>query len=324
MTEASEPNLLNDGLQEPERPARTPLQESWHILRRNRLAMLGMVMFLLFLLTSIFGAIVTSGRNPWMDPSTVRMPERFRPPLTRYNADEVPAEEAPPFGMYVLGTDHLGRDVLSRMLQGSWVSLTIGFVAVSISVGIGIFLGGLAGYFGKWTDTIIMRFVDTMLCIPRFFLILIVIALAGGGIFKIMIVIGLTSWMGTTRFVRAEFLSLRERDFVQAARALGVGNMRIIFWHMIPNAVAPVLVSATLGIAGTILLEASLSFLGFGVPPPHATWGKILSNGQSFIFDALWLTLIPGLAILVVVLSFNLFGEGLRDAFNPKLRGRGA
>jgi len=234
----------------------------------------------------------------------------------------VPENEAPPFGVYLLGTDSLGRDVLSRMLQGSWVSLTIGFVAVGISVTIGIILGGLAGYFGQWVDIIIMRLVDTMLCIPRFFLILIVIALAGGGIFKIMIVIGLTSWMGTTRFVRAEFLSLRERDFVSAARALGVGNLRIIFRHMIPNAVAPVLISATLGIAGTILLEAGLSFLGFGVPPPHATWGKILSSGQSFIFDAPWLTYTPGIAILVVVLSFNLFGEGLRDAFNPKLRER--
>jgi peptide/nickel transport system permease protein len=167
-----------------------------------------------------------------------------------------------------------------------------------------------------------MRFVDIMLCFPSFFLILTVVALLPASIYNIMIVIGLTSWMGAARFVRAEFLSLREQDFVTAARALGVGDWRIIFRHMIPNAVAPVLVSATIGIATAILTEAGLSFLGFGVPPPHATWGNILSDGKRFIFDAPWLTFVPGTAILIVVLSFNLFGEGLRDVLNPKLRER--
>jgi peptide/nickel transport system permease protein len=324
MTEAFEAKPADSDLQKPKRPPRTPLQESWRVMRRNRLAMVGMVMFFLFFLVAVIGVIVTSGRSPLLDPSTVRLAEKLRPPLSRYNTEEVPAEHAPPFGVYLLGTDSLGRDVFSRMLQGSWVSLTIGFVAVGISVSIGIIMGGLAGYFGKWTDVVIMRLVDTMLCIPQFFLILTVIALAGGGIFNIMVVVGLTSWMGTTRFIRAEFLSLREQDFVQAARALGVGNLRIIFRHMIPNALAPVLVSATLGIASTILLESGLSFLGFGVPPPHATWGKILADGRTFIFDASWLTFAPGFAILIVVLSFNLFGEGLRDACNPKLRDRGA
>ncbi len=376
--------MTEDVLQDAAAPPRTPLQESWRILRRNRLAMVGLAFFAAFFLLAVLGVILTSGRQPIMDPSAVRLSEKFRPPLSRWNRTEVEAEgaPAPPFGIYVLGTDSLGRDVLSRMLQGAWVSLTIGFVAVGISVFIGIVLGGLAGYFDDWPSgpvaraaavlfasavgvllvvvlglqsrdyltalrnayvvgapiailmlllarlttpaTVIMRFVDLMLCIPRFFLILTVIALAEGGIFKIMLVVGLTSWMGTTRFVRAEFLSLRKQDFVSAARALGVGDFRIIFRHMIPNAVAPVLVSATLGIAGTILLEAGLSFLGFGVPPPHATWGKILADGKSYIFDAPWLTFAPGFAILVVVLSFNLFGEGLRDAFNPKLRDRGA
>jgi peptide/nickel transport system permease protein len=171
-------------------------------------------------------------------------------------------------------------------------------------------------------DTMIMRVVDIMLCFPSFFLILTVVALLPASIYNIMIVIGLTSWMGTTRFVRAEFLSLREQDFVTAARALGVSNRRIIFRHMMPNAIAPVLVSATIGIATAILTEAGLSFLGFGVPPPHATWGNILSDGKNFIFDAPWLTFVPGFAILIVVLSFNLFGEGLRDVLNPKLRDR--
>ncbi|MBM3303331.1 MAG: ABC transporter permease, partial [Deltaproteobacteria bacterium] len=171
-------------------------------------------------------------------------------------------------------------------------------------------------------DTLIMRFVDIMLCFPSFFLILTVVALLRPSIYNIMIVIGLTSWEGTARFVRAEFLSLREQDFVTAARALGIGNGRIIFRHMIPNAVAPVLVSATIGIATAILTESALSFLGLGVPPPDATWGNILSDGKDYIFDAPWLTFIPGVAILIVVLSFNLFGEGLRDVLNPKLRRR--
>jgi peptide/nickel transport system permease protein len=292
--------------------------------------------------------------------------------------------EFPRLGVYLFGTDDLGRDVFSRMLQGAWVSLTVGFVAVGISVLVGILMGGIAGYFGQinlrvnhlllsclvlvgglsiafgaifpgfgllivatlllyrsirsrekapventWLnkgalsmDTLVMRFVDIMLCFPSFFLILTVVALLPASIYNIMIVIGLTSWMGTTRFVRAEFLSLREQDFVTAAKALGVNDWRIIFRHMIPNAIGPVLVSATIGIAGAILTEAGLSFLGFGVPPPHATWGNILSDGKRFIFDAPWLTFIPGFAILIVVLSFNLFGEGLRDILNPKLRER--
>ncbi|MEE4113115.1 MAG: ABC transporter permease, partial [Desulfobacteraceae bacterium] len=186
----------------------------------------------------------------------------------------------------------------------------------------------LPGYL-KWmvlptmqVDTLVMRAVDIMLCFPSFFLILTVVALLPPSIYNIMVIIGLTSWMGTTRFVRAEFLSLREQDFVAAARALGISDARIIFRHIMPNAVAPVLVSATLGIASAMLTEAGLSFLGFGVPPPHATWGNILSDGKAFIFDAPWLTFAPGLVILIVVLAFNLFGEGMRDILNPKLRER--
>jgi peptide/nickel transport system permease protein len=171
-------------------------------------------------------------------------------------------------------------------------------------------------------DMLITGLIDIMLCFPSFFLILTVVALLPASIYNIMVVIGITSWMGAARFVRAEFLSLREQDFVTAARALGVSDLRIIFRHMVPNAVAPVLVSATIGIAGAILTEAGLSFLGFGVPPPHATWGNILSDGKNYLFDAPWLTYIPGCAILVVVLSFNLFGEGLRDILNPKLKER--
>jgi peptide/nickel transport system permease protein len=214
------------------------------------------------------------------------------------------------------------------MLQGSFVSLSVGIVAVSISLVIGISLGGLAGFYGerKWgpfsVDGLIMRFTDVVLCFPTFFLILTVVALLPPSIYNIMIVIGMTSWMGTARFVRAEFLSLRERDFVTAAQALGLPEWRIIFRHMVPNAMAPVLVSASIDVAYAILTESALSFLGFGVRPPFATWGNILADGRAYIFDAPWLFAIPGTAILVVVLAFNLVGEGLRDAMNPRLRKR--
>ena len=307
-------------------PKRSRLQETWRLLKENRLAFVGLVIFVIFFCVALAGLILTSGTSPIFDPSLVRLQEKLRPMFSSPNLDTLRPEEIPRLGVYLFGTDDLGRDVFARMLQGAWVSLTVGFVAVGISVLIGILMGGIAGYFGQnhtFIDTLIMRFVDIMLCFPSFFLILTVVALLPASMYNIMIVIGLTSWMGTTRFVRAEFLSLREQDFVTAARALGVNHWRIIFRHMIPNAIAPVLVSATIGIATAILTEAGLSFLGFGVPPPYATWGSILSDGKRFIFDAPWLTFTPGFAILIVVLSFNLFGEGLRDILNPKLRERG-
>jgi peptide/nickel transport system permease protein len=208
------------------------------------------------------------------------------------------------------------------MLYGAKISLLVGFFAVSLSICIGIIIGSLSGFYGGITDIILMRFVDMMLCFPTFFLILTVVALIGPSIINIMVVIGATSWMGTARFVRAEFLSLKEREFVQAARALGAYDVRIIFHHILPNALAPVIVSATLGIASAILIEAGLSFLGFGVQPPEPSWGNILTEGRLYIFDAWWLTFFPGIAILSAVLSFNLLGEGLRDALDPRLRGR--
>jgi peptide/nickel transport system permease protein len=208
------------------------------------------------------------------------------------------------------------------MLYGSQISLSVGFVAVGISILIGILVGAMAGYKGGWVDSLLMRFVDIMLSFPSFFLILTVVAILRPNIYNVMIVIGITSWEGTARFVRAEFLSLRERDYVQAARALGVKDRRIIFRHILPNALAPVFVTASLGVASAILIEAGLSFLGFGVQPPAPSWGNILTEGRTYIFDAWWLTVFPGLAILITVLSFNLFGEGLRDALDPRLRGR--
>ncbi len=379
----------NKDIEGPSAPQESRWQEFWRLLRRNRLAVAGLIIFVCFLFIALGGLVLTSGTRPVFDPAMVRLQEKLRPPLSAPRVEDLRPEEIPTLGIYLLGTDDLGRDVFSRMLQGAWVSSTVGFVAVGIAVLIGIVMGGIAGYFGQnhvrfnqifvtiallagagllmagiivlgiaflvvgitgaalsrqwkrgllkgrlkpWDkvffartisiDTLIMRLVDIMLCFPVFFLILTVVALLPASMYNIMIVIGLTSWMGTTRFVRAELLSLREQDFVTAAKALGVKDWRIIFRHMIPNAMAPVLVSATIGIASAILIEAGLSFLGFGVPPPHATWGNILSDGKRFIFDAPWLTFIPGFAILIVVLAFNLFGEGLRDILNPKLRER--
>lgn len=225
-----------------------------------------------------------------------------------------------PSWLHPLGTDNLGRDVLTRMLHGTRISLTVGFIAVGVSITIGILVGAVAGYFGGMTDAVLMRFVDMMMCFPTFFLILTVVALLKPSIYNIIIVIGLTSWTGTARFVRAEFLSLRQRDFVLAAVAGGLGYRRIIFRHILPNALAPVAVSAVLGIAGAILTEASLSFLGFGVPPPAPTWGNILADGKEYILDAWWLIIFPGLAIFVTTLSFYLVGEGMREALDPRLR----
>jgi peptide/nickel transport system permease protein len=225
-----------------------------------------------------------------------------------------------PCWQYPLGTDDVGRDLLSRMLYGARVSLEVGVVAAGISTLLGIILGALAGYYGRWVESLIMRFTDLMLCFPTFFLILAVIALLDPNIINIMIIIGFTSWMGVARLVRAEFLTLKQREYVLAARSLGAGNMRIIARHLLPNAVAPVLVAATLGVAGAILLESGLSFLGLGVQPPEASWGNILRQSKDNLEIAWWLSVFPGLAILLTVLSYNLLGEGIRDALDPKLR----
>jgi len=306
--------------------AESPWRLFWQLLRRDRLAMTGLVVLLALAFIAVAGKATTEW---WVvfDPTTVRLVDKFRAPLSEASA-LLPKSDRPLSGVYLLGTDELGRDVFARMLQGAFVSMSIGFVAVGIAIAVGIVLGGIAGYYGEvrfgplTVDTLIMRFTDAMLCIPIFFLILVVVALLPASIYNIMIVIGLTRWMGITRFVRAEFLSLREQDFVVAARALGLPARRIIFWHMMPNAMAPVLVTATIGVATAILTESALSFLGFGVQPPFATWGNILADGKNFIFDAPWLFFIPGLAIFIIVLAFNLLGEGMREALNPKLQRR--
>lgn len=480
----------------------TPWQRVWRNLASNWLAMAGGIFLVFFFFVAIFGWWSTSSHDaikespafrwlfrtgillekPYLDPSVVRLPDRLRPPLSRPATVDIPPENMPRLGIYVFGTDELGRDVFARMLEGSKIALAVGFVAVGISVFLGILLGGIAGFYldiqigaapilgalaglgagallspyagalpvlgagaggiigwvigareTRWlftscllggllglaispaapapgtaadwwlsvpagvliaiagilwgvcgeeeapgalllaaftggviaygvarflepepitlaaitlvgavllaaivqwkgadrllhrmrfvrVDTIFITLVDVQLSFPVFFLILTIIAILPPSIWNIMVVIGLTGWVGPARFVRAEILSLRERPFLEAATALGADDRRLIFLHLVPNALAPVLVSATIGIASAILTEAALSFLGFGVPPPDATWGNILSDGKKYLFDAPWLTFIPGFAILIVVLAFNLFGEGLRDAMNPRAK----
>jgi peptide/nickel transport system permease protein len=246
----------------------------------------------------------------------------FAPFITRYDPGAIDLGNSlmPPSAQHIMGTDSLGRDLFSRMVYGARISLSVGFVAVGISVVAGIILGSLAGYYGGWVDSIISRFIDIMLCFPTFFLILATIAVLGPGIWNIMVIIGLTGWMGAARLIRAEILSLKEREFVEAARAVGANDLRIIVFHLIPNGIGPVLVSATLGVAGAILTESALSFLGLGVQPPVPSWGNILTEAKSTLGIAWWITVFPGLAILITVLGYNLLGEGLREHFNPHRR----
>jgi len=270
----------------------------WQRLRHNRMAMVGAGIVLFMFVLAVAAPLL--GRDP--------------------GAIDIAARLQAPNLSHPLGTDDLGRDVLTRILFGARISLLVGFVAVGIATVIGIALGAMAGYYGRWVDALLMRFVDIMLCFPTFFLILAVIAFLDPSIWNIMIIIGLTGWMGVARLVRAEFLSLRERDFVLAARAIGACDARIIFRHILPNALSPVLVSATLGVAGAILTESALSFLGIGVQPPTPSWGNMLIVGKQTLGTAWWLSVFPGLAILVTVLGYNLLGEGIRDALDPRLR----
>lgn len=231
---------------------------------------------------------------------------------------------AGPSFAHPFGTDTLGRDVLSRVIYGTRISLLVGFVSVGIAILIGMILGAISGYYGGIIDEVMMRFVDLMMCFPTFFLILAVIAILEPSIWNIMIVIGLTSWMNTARLVRAEILSIKNKEYVMAAKAQGLGESRIIFRHVLPNAVSPVYVVATLGIGGAILTESALSFLGIGVQPPTPSWGNILTQAKDNIEVAWWLSLYPGLAIFFTVMGYNLLGEGLRDIFDPRRKGIGA
>lgn len=267
------------------------------MLKKNPLFFAGLFIVLFFIFVSVFAPYIATH-----DPTHINIDEIF----------------APPSGKHLFGTDELGRDVFSRVVYGTRVSLFVGFIAVLISIVIGTVLGLISGYFGGFVDVVIMRFVDIMLCFPAFFLILAVIAFLSPSLTNVMVVIGLTSWMGVARLVRAETMSVKERNFIIAAKVQGIRNTTILFKHILPNVASPIFVTATLGVAGAILTESALSFLGLGVQPPTPSWGNILTSGKDNIMFAWWLSLFPGLAILVTVLGYNLLGEGLRDILDPK------
>lgn len=265
----------------------------------NKLAVFAALFIFLMLISALFAPFITSHDPAQVDSGSVL---------------------AAPSKDHIFGTDRLGRDIFSRIIYGSRISLSIGFVAVGIAVLIGIFFGAIAGYYGGRIDGLLMRFVDLMLCFPTIFLILAIIALLEPSIFNIMAIIGATGWMGVARLVRAQVLTLKERDFVSAARVMGAKDLWIMSKHLVPNAIGPVLVSATLGVGGAILIESALSFLGIGVQPPTPSWGNILMDGRSTLGVAWWLTVFPGLFILFTVLSYNILGEALRDYLEPRMR----
>lgn len=329
----------------------------WWQFRQNRTAMFGLAFVLMMFMIAIFAPFI-AGSKPiamkwngrWYVPAIYESSDIrgmdykllrktapdikvIMPPIpyspNDYNLDEVLDK---PSASHILGTDDQGRDVASRMVWGSRVSLTIGFVAVAIYVIIGIFIGAFAGYFGGWVDMVISRVIEVVMCFPTFFLILALLAMRDftinlgfarfeiSGIYKIMFIIGITGWTGVARLVRGEFLKLRSQEFVVAAQAAGASSARIMFRHILPNSLAPVLVLATFGVAAAILVESGLSFLGFGVPSYIPSWGGLLSESRDFMDIAWWLTLAPGFAIFMTITAYNLVGEGLRDAVDPRLR----
>ena len=316
----------------------------WREFKRNKLAVAGLCIVAV-LFTIAVGAPLIANDKPYIYFSEnkvyfplfknykefhdvdFRKPEcngfKIFPPIpyspSEYDLDYV---VSPPSSKHILGTDEQGRSLASRMIHGARVSIFVGFVAVFIYVSIGIFIGSIAGYYGGALDLIISRIIEIVMCFPTFFLILTILALWGPSLFSVMIVIGITGWTGVARIVRGEFIKLRGMEFVIASKAIGAKDSWIIFKHIFPNSLAPVLVTATFGMASTILIESSLSFLGFGVQPPTPSWGDILSQSRDFMDFAWWLTLIPGFAIFITITAYNLVGEGLQDALDPKQRGK--
>ncbi|MDQ3780559.1 MAG: ABC transporter permease [Chloroflexota bacterium] len=288
------------GLSEGSEPTARRRRGVWSRFRQHRLALAGTLLLVVLTLSAIAAPLLTG-----------------YPP----NAIDLLALQQPPSSRHWLGTDAAGRDILSRLLYAGRVSLSVGLVAVSIYVVTGVILGGIAGFYGGWVESIVMRLADMVLSFPAIVLIITIVSVLGPSIYNVMLVIGLLGWPPIARLVRGDFLSLREREFVLAARAIGAPNGRIIFQHVMPNAAAPVIVAATFGIAQAILLEAGLSFLGLGVQPPTSSWGNMLKDAQSItVLESMpWLWLPPGAMIALAVLSINFLGDGLRDALDPHL-----
>jgi peptide/nickel transport system permease protein len=312
----------------------------WTQFRMNRLAVAGLAVVGVLFFIALFAPLIANdkpyvyvGDSKVYFPIFFSYPElndidlrsekvkgfRLFPPIAySYSEYDLDSIVLPPSGTHWLGTDEQGRDLAARMIHGTRVSILVGFIAVFIYVSIGIAVGAMAGYYGGMVDMLISRIIEIIICFPTFFLILTMLALVGPSLVNVMVIIGITGWTGIARIVRGEFLKLREMEYVQASRSLGVRDAVIIFRHMLPNSLAPVLVSDTFGIASTILIESSLSFLGFGVQPPTPSWGDILSQSRDYMDFAWWLTLIPGFFIFITITAYNLVGEGFQDAINPR------
>lgn len=295
------------------RTALTPGQLVWRRFRKHRMANLGAAGIVILILFIIIGGLVV--------------------PQSKANQVELASSVSPPSQAHIMGTDSTGRDVFYRIIYGGQISLLVGVLAVMISVTLGTLIGGIAAYYGKWVDVVLMRFTESMLAIPSLFLLIVLgktfgksvqtINLFGhsfsGSVGIVVLVIGTTSWMYLARIVRANVFSLREMDYISASKALGASNSRIFFSHLIPNTLGPIIVSATLGLAGAILTEAYVSFLGLGIQPPTASWGNMLTSAQSFIQrGAWWMWIFPSLFIVFAILCINLMGDGLRDALDPR------
>lgn len=291
----------------------------WKRLRRNKFAIGGLYILIFLYATAIFAPFL-SPYTPDGVPDDIMQVDRA-PSFQSYQDFDMEGNEKT-FAPNFFGRDELGRDVFTRCLYAGRISLTVGFISVAIYITIGTIWGAIAGYYGGWVDNVMMRIVDAIMSMPTMLLLITVMAMFPPSIYNVMIVIGITGWTGIARYVRAEFLSLKKRDFTEAARCIGAKNSRIIFKHILPNAVAPIIVAATMGIAGAILTESTLSFLGLGVQPPTASWGNMLTNAQelSTMVSAPWKAFYPGILIFITVLSFNFFGDGLRDALDPRLK----
>jgi peptide/nickel transport system permease protein len=273
----------------------------WRRFTHHHLAVAGGCVVIFLLLMTIFAGVVSPH-----DPLSLNVSRRLIPPFTSWR--------------YVLGTDEMGRDVLSRLMYGGRISMAVGLTAMLATIVTGLTIGLLAGFYGGKVDNILMRFTDTVLCFPQVFLLLILAAFITPTVVSIALIIGLTSWMEVARIIRAQILYMKEQDFIQAAFALGASGSRIMIRELLPNAIAPVLVSATLNVANAVLMESYISFLGYGIQPPLASWGNMLTNAQSYFGLAPWLAILPGVMITLTVASFNFLGDGLRDALDPRVR----
>ncbi len=322
----------------------TYLQLVWQQFKKNKLAYISLYIVLFLFIIAIFAPFIANDKPIFIiHNGKIYFPfiknyrefkemnwKKYIPaksdvilyPIVFFSPTEYDLDEtlSPPDKKHIFGTDDRGRDVFARIVWGTRISLSVGFVAVTIALIIGLFIGSLAGYYGGKIDIYLSRFIEIIECFPTFILILVILAFLKPSIFNIMAVIGLFGWTGIARLIRGEILKIKNQEYVLAARAAGLSDFRIIVSHILPNAMAPVLVSVTFGIAGAILMESGLSFLGFGVQPPTPSWGEILSQANNYVDFAWWLTIFPGMAIFITVLAYNLIGEGIRDAIDPRLK----